>query len=68
MCIQIAAKKNRPSTSHVNTGVLPVTVTAGPSESDHSGMTSAKFHWSVPEWSDTGEPAVAGTRDLPVIN
>ena len=37
MWVQIAAKKGRHSTSQVITGVLPVTYTAGPYESDHSG-------------------------------
>ena len=36
-CVQIAAKKGRPSTSQVITGKPPVTYTTGPSESDHSG-------------------------------
>ena len=34
MCVQIAAKKGRPGTSQLITGVPLVTFTAGPSESD----------------------------------
>ena len=35
-----------PSTSQLITGVPPVTSTAGASESDHSGRTPVKMHWS----------------------
>ena len=45
MCVQIAAKKGRPSTSQLITGVAPVTFCAGSSVSDHSGVPSAKFRW-----------------------
>ena len=47
MHVQIAAKKGRPSTSRLITGVAPGTTTAGSPESDHSGVTPAKFDWSV---------------------
>ena len=44
---KIAVEKGRPSTSQVNTGRSPVTFTAGPSESDHSGVPPVKIHWSL---------------------
>ena len=46
MHVQIAAKKDRPSTCLLITGRSQVPATAGSSESDHSGAPPAKFHWS----------------------
>ena len=46
MQVRIAAKKDRPSTCHLITGVPPVTFTAGSPVSADSGMTPAKLHWS----------------------
>ena len=42
---KIAVEKGGPSTSQVNTGRSPVTFCAGSSESDHSGVLPADFHW-----------------------
>ena len=45
MCVQIAAKKGRPSTCPLITGRSPVPASAGPSQSDHSGVLPVKIHW-----------------------
>ena len=37
MCVQIAAKKGRPSTNPLITGSSPVPASAGVPKSDHSG-------------------------------
>ena len=47
MCVQIAAKKGRPSTSQLITGVPPVTATTGALESDQLGVLPADLHWSL---------------------
>ena len=61
MCVQIAAKKDRPRTSSLVTGRSQVPNCAGVLESDHSGVTPVEIHWS-----DSRTPAQVGTCDLPV--
>ena len=55
MCIEIAAKKDRPSTSQV---ILSLT---------NQVPDQWKFAGQVPEWSDCEEPAVAVTGNLPIL-
>ena len=54
MHIQIAAKKDKPTTSQQNIGVSPVTYTAGPQRL----TTQCIFTGGTPEWSDSEGPAV----------
>ena len=68
MCIEIAAKKVRPSTSRLITGVLPVTSLLDPLGLSTQVTDQWNFAGVTPEWSDSGEPAVEVTSGTPVIN
>ena len=67
MHVQIVAKKVRPSTSGLITGVPPVTYTVLPLRLTSRVTDQWNFTGATPEWSDSEVPALAGTCDLPVI-
>ena len=68
ICVQIAAKKGRPSTCHLITGRSQVPASAGVPSLTTQVTDQWKFAGQLPEWSDSGTPALAGTGDTPVIN